>query len=155
MSIPDFIEWNDKLSVGIQEIDEQHKRLVELANRLNVALLSKTGDDEASEVLDVLDKLIEYTRTHFVVEESLMRILGYPDYEEHKQHHEALVLKVLAFRKRLQEDHRIGRVELMEFMRDWLVNHIMKEDILYSEHFIAHGAQRKWLKPSWFKRFWQ
>ncbi len=151
MSIPKYIEWSDKLSVGIQEIDEQHKYLVDLVNDLNVALLT-TGGTKAAE--ETLDKLIQYTQTHFVVEESLMRILGYPEYESHKKHHEDLIRHILDFKLKLVDTGRVSRSELMEFLHKWLTGHIMHEDVLYSEHFLAHGAQRRWLKPSWLKKFW-
>ncbi|RFA30418.1 hypothetical protein CAI21_04900 [Alkalilimnicola ehrlichii] len=153
MSIPDYVSWKEELSVGIQEIDEQHKCLIELINELNAAMLARRGQESVDQALD---KLIEYTRTHFVVEESLMRILGYPiaEYEAHKRHHEDLIQQVLEFKYQLVGEGKVSRQELMEFLRNWLINHIMKEDQNYSEHFLKHGAQRSWLKPGWFRKIW-
>lgn len=153
MSIPNYIEWSDELSVGIQEIDEQHKYLVQLVNELNVHLLSHGSAKET--VHEALDKLIRYTETHFVVEESLMRILGYPDYDSHRQHHEDLIQMVLDFRQQLSVEGRVSRTELMEFLHKWLTYHILKEDKQYSDHFLSRGAQRSWLKGSWLKKFWK
>lgn len=150
MSIPNYFDWSDELSVGIQEIDEQHKRLVDLVNQLNVAFV--TGAD-SKVVSEALDRLIQYTQIHFTVEESLMRILGYPDYETHKKHHDALVHQVLGFKLQFA-DGKLSRLELMEFLHKWLTMHIMKEDTLYTDHFLARGAQRRWLKPGWLKKFW-
>ena len=151
MEIYKVVEWSDELSVGIQEIDEQHKYLVGLVNELNEALITRGGTDA---VRETFDRLIEYTRTHFVVEESLMRILGYPDYENHKHSHEQLLGQVLAFKERFETEHRVHRRELMEFLKQWLTQHIMKEDVLYSEHFLRRGVHSSWLKPGWLKRFW-
>lgn len=66
--------WSEDLSVGIQEIDEQHKELVPLLNRLRDAVVAHHGYAACSEILD---QLAQYTRVHFIVEESLMRILHY------------------------------------------------------------------------------
>lgn len=152
MTIPNYVEWSDRLSVGIQEIDEQHKYLVGLVNQLNVDLL--TSDHGSESANETLDKLIDYTRTHFVVEESLMRILGYPDYESHKQHHEELLRRVLDFKHQMVDRGRVSRSELMEFLEKWLTGHIMNEDVLYSEHFLSRGAQRRWATRRWLKKFW-
>lgn len=76
--------WSDDLSVGIQEIDEQHKVLVGLLNELHTAI---SGHKGSAECRVILDRLAEYARAHFAVEESLMRVLGYPDYENHNGPH--------------------------------------------------------------------
>ncbi|MEW8498684.1 MAG: hemerythrin domain-containing protein, partial [Candidatus Thiodiazotropha taylori] len=67
-----FVEWSDALSVGIEEIDEQHKMLVDLVNKMHEAIHQRHGSDV---VKSILGDLAEYTRIHFAVEESLMRIL--------------------------------------------------------------------------------
>ncbi|TCO79573.1 hemerythrin [Plasticicumulans lactativorans] len=151
MSIANVMEWSDELSVGIQEIDEQHRFLVDLVNQINATMLA-TNDAEA--IRRDFDRLLEYTRTHFVVEESLMRILGYPDYETHKSHHEGLLAQVLQFKQRLDDIGRVSRVDLMDFLKHWLIEHIKREDRLYSEHFLSRGAQRTWLNVGWLKKFW-
>ena len=150
MSVPDFVEWSEELSVGIQELDEQHKYLLNIINQLNVLMLTRKNQEAINEMMD---RLIEYTRTHFIVEESLMRILGYVNYDMHKQHHDDLIAKVLDF-KNLQMAGKLSRVELMDFLAAWLTNHILKEDKLYSEHFLKKGAQRSWGKTSWMRKFW-
>lgn len=78
----EFIVWSDELSVGIEEIDEQHKVLVNLINRMHNAIAEKHGSEVVS---GILAELVDYTKIHFAVEESLLRILGYPGYEEHKR----------------------------------------------------------------------
>ena len=71
-----FIEWSNELSVGIEEIDAQHKVLVDLLNQTHGAIQQR---HIAQVTNDIIDQLSEYTRVHFAVEESLMRILHYPD----------------------------------------------------------------------------
>ena len=150
--MPKFIEWSDDiLSVGIEEIDEQHKLLVGLVNRMHDAIHQRHGSDV---VKDILAELVDYTRIHFAVEESLMRILHYPGYEEHKELHEELLSHV----KELQEKVASGKTaigfELMHFLKNWLTTHIMEEDKNYSGLFIAAGVQPRLQKKSWIQRLW-
>ena len=145
-----LIEWSDQLSVGIEEIDEQHKVLVNLANELNDAIINLHGREKS---VSILNELIEYTRIHFAVEESLMRILDYPDYQTHKQHHEELVAEVRELQRKVNDEHKSISFELLQFLKKWLINHIIHEDKLYGPHFIAKGVVTH-QKKSFIDRFW-
>ena len=146
-----LMAWSKELSVGIQEIDEQHKILVDLLNQLHRAIIQHQGSEAAGKILS---QLLEYTRVHFAVEESLMRILGYPGYDEHKHHHEILLDEVkLLSEKMLHGKHSVS-FELMHFLKQWLTKHIMEEDKLYTPFFLSKGAQSKYQKSSWIKKLW-
>lgn len=146
-----LIEWSDELSVGIQEIDEQHKVLVGLLNDLHEAIHERHGRETS---IEILQKLIDYTRIHFAVEESLMRLFEYPGYEEHKQQHEHLFEEILEFQKRvLNEGHSIS-FQLLHFLRMWLTRHILESDMDYSPHMLSAGIKAKSGNQGWFKRLW-
>lgn len=146
-----FITWNADLSVGIEEIDEQHKVLVELINRMHEAIHERHGSDV---VEGILAELAEYTRIHFAVEESLMRLLNFPGYEEHRELHEELIQQMVDLQKKIADGkHAIG-FELMHFLKVWLSKHIMEEDMQYSGFFLAAGANPKLSNRSWVKRLW-
>jgi len=146
-----LMEWSDQLSVGIQEIDEQHKVLVDLINQLHDAIAHHHG---AEACVHIMDKLCEYTKIHFAVEESILRILGYPDYDDHKAHHEMLLKQVQELRHKMEhEDHSIS-FELLHFLKKWLTIHILEEDTAYVEHLLSCGAKVKLNKKSWFHKFW-
>ncbi|AKH20937.1 bacteriohemerythrin [Sedimenticola thiotaurini] len=146
-----FIEWNEELSVGIEEIDEQHKVLVGLINRMHDAIHQRHGSDV---VEGILAELAEYTRIHFAVEESLMRLLNFPGYEEHRDLHEELIDQMVDLQQKIAEGkHSIG-FELMHFLKVWLAKHIMEEDMQYSGFFLAAGANPKLTNRSWVKRLW-
>jgi hemerythrin len=146
-----FVEWSDALSVGIEEIDEQHKVLVDLVNKMHEAIHQRHG----SEVVNsILSDLADYTRIHFAVEESLMRILNYPGYEAHKEIHEELLHAVVDLQEKVATGKKSIGFELMHFLKTWLTKHIMDEDMQYSGFFIASGAQPKLGKKSWIKRLW-
>ncbi|WP_283149045.1 bacteriohemerythrin [Silvimonas soli] len=145
-----LVQWHEGLSVGIQEIDEQHKVLVNLLNELHVAIHQHHGRAAS---IATLERLADYTKIHFTVEESLMRILGYPDYENHKQHHEVLISDLESFQQRVAAGDAIT-FELLHFLRNWLTHHIQEGDQRYSSFFLQRGAQPKWQKKNWLDRFW-
>ncbi|MCB1766851.1 MAG: hemerythrin family protein, partial [Candidatus Competibacteraceae bacterium] len=93
-----FIEWSNALSIGIEEIDAQHKVLVDLLNQVHEAIQQRHGVEVTNEIVEQLG---EYTRIHFAVEESLMRILHYPEYERHKDEHDRLIEQLNGFRAKL------------------------------------------------------
>ena len=146
-----FVEWSDALSVGIEEIDEQHRVLVGLVNRMHEAIHQRHGSDA---VIGILAELADYTRIHFAVEESLMRILNYPGYEEHKAVHEELLQHVIELQEKVESGKTAIGFELMHFLKTWLTKHIMDEDMNYSSFFLAAGAQPKLQKKSWMSRLW-
>jgi hemerythrin len=146
-----LIDWSDELSVGIQEIDEQHKVLVDLTNQLHEAIVNRHAGDVT---MGILTRLREYTKTHFTVEESLMRILGYPDYEEHKVGHERLIEQLERMVEKVELTGSSVSFELMHFLKNWLTRHIMEEDQLYSGYFLERGVKPQWEKRSWISRFW-
>lgn len=147
----DLVIWSDELSVGIEEIDSQHKVLVDLLNELHRAIVGHHGSEAAHRILA---ELLEYTRIHFAVEESLMRILGYPDYEEHKHHHELLLNEVRMLSRKLAEGKKSVNFELLHFLKMWLTRHIMEEDQQYTPFFLSKGVQQSHAKRSWVGKFW-
>ncbi|MEA3278906.1 MAG: bacteriohemerythrin [Pseudomonadota bacterium] len=147
-----FVEWSDDLSVGIEEIDDQHKVLVGLVNEMHDAIHQRHGSDA---VRGVLASLVDYTRIHFAVEESLMRILGYPDYDAHKEEHEALVQQMNELQHKVDTRKTAIGFELMHFLKVWLTKHIMETDREYSDFFLKAGAKPRLKKKSWTFRLWE
>ncbi len=148
--IGEQIEWSNDFSVGIQEIDEQHKVLIGILNELSEAIDQIRGTEIRTQIID---RLIEYTRIHFTVEESLMRILGYPKYEEHKHEHELLISQINEFLTKINNEN-MSTYELLFFLRSWLINHILKSDKAYEQHFLNMGVKKNLVNRSWFA-FWK
>jgi len=131
-------DWSEKYSVGVAEIDRQHRRLLEIMARLHRAMLAR----ESREIVgEILAELVDYTGEHFAFEEDLMRCYEYPGYEDHKRQHDELRRKVVA----MSGDHKAGKVvvsmKLMEFLVSWLTGHIMGRDFLYRELFHSEGLR--------------
>jgi hemerythrin len=121
-----LMEWNDKLSVGVDMIDGDHKRLVAMVNELHDAVRAARGKDVMGKVLD---GLIEYTKTHFGREEAEMKKFNYPKAADHLREHAALAKQVID----VQAKYRAGNtavlsMEVMAFLRDWLLKHIQASD---------------------------
>ncbi|MRI32538.1 hemerythrin [Endozoicomonas sp. OPT23] len=144
----ELFTWTDELSVGIEEIDEQHKVLVDLLNELHRGIMEKHGSEVT---IEVLDRLVEYTRIHFALEESLMRMLHYPGYEEHKQHHEMLLNQVAELVGKVKAGQHVT-FELLHFLKNWLTRHIMEEDKIYAPFFLDRGVAATHKKRSWLGR---
>lgn len=130
--------WDDKLSVNVKEIDDQHRKLIGLVNNLHDAMKGGQG----KQVLEpTLQELASYTVYHFQTEEKYMQKFKYPGYLSHKKMHDAFVRKVSDF----QKDYHAGRLglslDLMNFLREWVTTHIMETDHQYSETFIKGGLR--------------
>lgn len=121
-------EWSDELALGIPEIDGQHKELLKIINELWTAIVANRNE----EVLDgVLRELESYTRAHFTAEEVLMRVEKYPPFENHKQLHQAFVDKLANTRNQVSKGKQI-ELDLLHYLTDWLVKHILCADRDYA-----------------------
>lgn len=123
-----FFEWDDRFNVGIHEIDEQHKNLVALVNGLFESI--SQGED-AEMVHQVVDELVEYIWVHFQTEEKLLKDAGYPEYRSHQHGHKLLVRDVVKLQQRLAEGDVQISVEVGEFLKNWVIGHIMVSDQRY------------------------
>lgn len=131
-----FIKWTDELSVHVSEIDSQHQNLISLINMLHDAMLARKGKEVLSETLD---QLASYTVYHFTTEENYMKQFNYIGLPPHKREHDTFVAKVQDF-IRDYEANRLGlSLEILNFLRDWVKNHIMGTDRKYSETFHKNG----------------
>lgn len=129
------IQWSRWMSVGIDELDEDHRHLVAIANRL--AEEETRGRPEA--VAAVLDDLIAYARKHFAAEEAHMERAGYPTFAAHKALHDALTEQVEAYRRGFHAAGGIPGDEVHAFTMDWLAKHILKEDVRFGEFAVKGG----------------
>ncbi len=132
-----LMRWTPSLSVGIDSIDSQHKVLIDLINDLYQKMHSGDGK---SGVGDALGKLIDYTGTHFKFEEDLFATHGYEDIDAHMEIHRELVAQVVDFQKQFATGKADISIELMEFLKDWLLNHIKKTDMKYVPFLQSKGV---------------
>lgn len=124
----DFFKWSADYSVNVAAIDEQHKELVAILNRLFIAVSKLEGDKAIAETLDSLAK---YTEKHFSLEENLMQQADYPDFEAHKAEHKRLLAQLDQFRNKQQLDQEHLHFEMLKFLKAWLKDHILRVDKKY------------------------
>jgi len=131
-----MFEWNDKFSVGISMIDEEHKKLIGILNKV---IFAKGHNSNPEELREVLREMAKYALKHFKTEETYMKELNYPGYQNHKKEHEDFFDKILEyFHKAGNEYHHILH-ELHEYLTQWLVNHIQVTDRQYVDCFKKSG----------------
>ncbi|CAH1746463.1 MULTISPECIES: bacteriohemerythrin [Thauera] len=149
------ITWNPELDTGIDVIDQQHRRIVNYINALEVA--NATRDRAA--IGRTLDELVEYTISHFAFEESLQEEAGYAFSKPHKRVHELFVRRVNEYVERHRLGDDIGD-ELYKLLATWLVNHIKRDDSDYVGAVKANmigiiAEKRERQDGGWFRRFFR
>ena len=120
-----LLEWSNSMSVGLERIDNEHRKLIDIINDVSDAI----RDDKAGEITEwVLSDMTDYTEYHFSTEEVLMKENAYPKAAEHIKEHEEFKAKL----RELQEQYKLmkGSVSMiiLRFLKEWLVRHILDTD---------------------------
>lgn len=143
-----YMKWTSDLELGIEVIDNQHRRIVEYINDLHQAI----DRQSRAEVGEVLEQLVEYTMSHFAFEEDLQEQAGYPFHHAHKKVHELFCRKIEDFQYRFELGEDVSR-HLLTTLRAWLINHIKRDDADYAETIkVALAASLKPRPKSFFAR---
>lgn len=129
--------WNESYSVKVAICDSQHKKLFEIINELADAMRSGRGQDVVSKTVT---ELLDYTNTHFQQEEALLKKTNYPQLAPHQEQHRKFVADIEALQKQPKQGHAANSVQVLNLLRDWLLNHIQKVDKQYSEYLNAAGV---------------
>jgi hemerythrin len=124
-----LMTWQDNYSVHLPNIDAQHKRLFDLINQLHEAMAKGKANDVMGKILA---DLVTYTKTHFQAEEALLKSKNYPDLAAHQQQHRKFTDQVLQFQKDFGAGRTTVSSQTLNFLRDWLSNHILQIDKRYS-----------------------
>lgn len=118
--------WNDRISVGVDGIDADHKKMVNMINELYDAILAGSG---RMILKDLLDRLIDYTRYHFAHEEEMFARIAYPEAAAHKREHEKMAAWMnTAWHRYHQGSAAAPSLEVMNHLKDWLFDHILDSD---------------------------
>ena len=133
-----FITFTAANMVHIREVDDQHRRLFDMLNRLHEAVVQ---GKEQGELHDILDDLVEYTVYHFETEEDLYQEYGYPGYAEHKREHDKLTATVVELQGSLRTGSATLSFEVLDFLNAWLVDHTLGLDQEMGPFLIAHGVR--------------
>jgi len=130
--------WKDEFSVKVGLFDTQHKKLIDMVNELYDAMKAGKGSDVLGKIFL---SLAEYTANHFKDEENLMLQHKYSDYYKHKKEHDELTTQVAELKQKFTDKKMFVTIELMNFLKDWLLHHIMETDKSYGDYFNEKGVK--------------
>lgn len=130
------VQWTESMSVGVGILDYDHQMLLSMVNRAHAVV---NGDDDAIPLSEITTDFVAYADYHFKREELLMKVIDYPRLEEHKREHDVFRRKA----ELLASGEAVFRqgdeaVEILDFLRDWFHDHIMKADKDFQSHMVEH-----------------
>jgi len=133
------VEWSEKFSVGVKELDQQHQQLIKLLNILTST--RGTINPHSETVSDTLMAMTRYAQAHFKTEERLMETYGYPGLEEQKKQHRDFRKSTVDFSTAAY--YGIDQVPeaLLEYLVNWWVHHILEDDMAYRAFFKDKGVE--------------
>ena len=133
-----LLTWNNTYSVGVKTIDSQHTVLFDILNDLHAAMMSGKASSLTG---PILKKLVTYTKEHFAAEEAMLASTKYPGLAEHKVKHKDLIKQVEDYSARFDRGEITLNLHLLNFLRDWLTNHIQKVDHEYGPWLNKNGIK--------------
>ncbi len=136
-----FVQWNRTLNIGIPKVDREHRHLVAILNAFHRVHQAGAGPDK---VFTALNLLMRYADVHFRDEEALMEAGRYPRLAEHRREHEALTRKIFDLHARCRRGEAEVTDETMEFLKRWLLDHILGMDKEIERYFLCRGIPRGW-----------
>jgi methyl-accepting chemotaxis protein len=123
------ITWDESISVKIDLFDTHHKKLIDLINQLYKAMEKGDGNNV---LIPIIDELVEYTVYHFSAEEKVFKKYNYPDTARHIEQHRGFVKKAQDLQRDVKKGSAVLTNDVLDFLQDWVINHIMKVDFHYS-----------------------
>lgn len=133
-----LILWNNSLSVNIKHVDSQHQKLVDMINLLHDAM--KKGQANTT-VTKILNDMVTYTLVHFKTEEELFDKYQYPGKKVHKVEHDSFIKKVEEFINDFNSGRKTLSIDILNFLTNWLSNHIKIQDKAYTSFLNSNGVQ--------------
>lgn len=134
----ELVTWSDALySVKIKEMDSHHKKIVELINKLHDAMMNGNGKNV---LLPIFNDLKSYAKYHFEAEEKLMKQYNYPHLSTQEREHKMFIDKISELYEKFSSGSKEMSIETLKFLKNWLYDHILKEDKQYSHFFNDKGV---------------
>lgn len=125
------IKWTNSFAVGIETLDNHHKKLFDIINELHEAMMTGKSQNKMKELIT---KLKEYTLFHFNEEEKVLAKAGYEELKDQKQAHKEFIEKILSIEKKIIDDQRAPvSIETSIYLNRWLQDHIKGKDKKYAD----------------------
>jgi hemerythrin len=124
-----LLTWDDEYTVHNEELDKHHKVLFELLNKLYMSCFDENG---GSKLDQIYEELVSYTSYHFSAEEQYMRNIGYDNADNHIKSHSIFTDRISQLHKKISSNNVVMTKELIVYLGNWLLNHVLVEDRKYS-----------------------
>jgi hemerythrin len=136
--------WDNSLSVGIESIDSQHRKMIDMINNFYDEI-HRIHEGESNSTLNelrsaLINDMVVYAREHFRTEEEYFLKFGYSDFDIHKKEHDEFTSKVTDLKKRYDEGKLILSTEITDFLKEWVISHIKENDQKYSVFLKGKGV---------------
>lgn len=131
-----MIVWTERFSIGLKTIDHQHQRLFAMINDL---IRNQHAAADSDAIADVVRRMTEYTDYHFKTEERIMMEYGYPDCPVQVREHAAFKTKAAQFCMDCVTGKRGLSAEILDYLQNWLINHILRSDLRFKDFLIRNG----------------
>ena len=132
--------WTEELSMDSEVIDAHHGRLIHYINELDQGLVKGHADDRFL-LMDVVEKLLDYTEYHFTAEEAYMEKYQYPELKAHSEEHEAFIDEIKRIKILIEKDSENVTTEILSYLKSWFLNHVQIIDKKYALFFKSKGIQ--------------
>ena len=129
--------WQESFAINVMQMDEQHKRLIQIANTIMEHLYNHA---EHQAVENAFDALVDYTHYHFAEEEKLLALYNYPATQTQHRIHEQLIKQVVEYKNEILSGNIPNRAEFLNFISRWLMRHVLDEDRKYGAFLNAKGV---------------
>lgn len=131
------IEWDEEFELGISQLDEHHRRLIDI---LNSTYDCYQNDNHEEALVNILEELLNYTQYHFSAEEQLMQDSNYPARREHTMEHDMFTRQIAQFQQDLVDGKGLLAMEMIQFLGTWLLHHIIDVDKKFGIYLAAREA---------------
>lgn len=137
-----MFKWNESYRTGIEKIDEQHRKLIDIGAKLEDMLYAGDSLDYYDYIMETINELKDYADYHFSFEEKLMREFDYPELEEHRMEHLYFIKRIDKIAMQDIDSQQISVIsETLNFLAKWLFSHILDSDMKYAD-FIKRKTGR-------------
>ena len=138
-----IITWDDSFSVNNIDIDNQHKKWIEIFNKVHESLISEDNMSYLNIAAEALKSMHEYALTHFNFEEEYMRKINFPDIIAHRRIHKDFDTLVFSYNRDIREGKIVLNTQILKLIKNWLLDHILIEDKKYATFFGGKSRMRQ------------
>ncbi len=135
------LEWQPEYSVGVEELDAQHRSLHDTFNRM---IEEQKEPYDAAKFSESLRVLIHYAYVHFATEERYLALAQFPELKEHVIEHVGFIMRTMSLAEKVDEGNQDHRIELLLYLREWFTTHVLGADRKYIPYLASKGAAMDW-----------